>query len=102
MHLKIDPELVLPTMRSAVEEQLNLIARGEADFKAILRHTTEIFRRKFQYFVLNIEAMDQLFEVSFSPLSSSGKAHSRCGKCRRYMKYIQVIYCILIAFLIIF
>ncbi|XP_015173858.1 PREDICTED: DNA topoisomerase 3-beta-1 [Polistes dominula] len=86
---KIDPELVLPTMRSAVEEQLNLIAQGRADFHAVLQHTVEIFRQKFHYFVESIEAMDQLFEVSFSPLSASGKAHSRCGKCRRYMKYIQ-------------
>ncbi|KAJ8675437.1 hypothetical protein QAD02_011223 [Eretmocerus hayati] len=86
---KIDPELVLPTMRSAVEEQLNLIAVGRADFHAVLQHTVEIFKQKFQYFVLSIEAMDQLFEVSFSPLAASGKSHSRCGKCRRYMKYIQ-------------
>ncbi|XP_036147278.1 DNA topoisomerase 3-beta-1 isoform X2 [Monomorium pharaonis] len=86
---KIDPELVLPTMRSAVEEQLNLIALGRADFHAVLHHTVEIFKQKFHYFVQSIEAMDQLFEVSFSPLSASGKAHSRCGKCRRYMKYIQ-------------
>ncbi|KAL6259332.1 hypothetical protein P5V15_009247 [Pogonomyrmex californicus] len=86
---KIDPELVLPTMRSAVEEQLNLIALGRADFHAVLQHTVEIFKQKFHYFVQSIEAMDQLFEVSFSPLSASGKAHSRCGKCRRYMKYIQ-------------
>lgn len=110
--IQIDPELVLPTMRSAVEEQLNLIAQGRADFHAVLQHTVEIFRLKFHYFVESIEAMDQLFEVSFSPLSASGKAHSRykittffiifsignllyyiklyrCGKCRRYMKYIQ-------------
>lgn len=124
-------------MRSAVEEQLNLIALGRADFHAVLQHTMEIFKQKFHYFVQSIEAMDQLFEVSFSPLSASGKAHSRysrshdasavffprirtnerihlrdiekkvfrvfvprlasfhlvrirrCGKCRRYMKYIQ-------------
>uniref|UniRef100_A0A1B6EGG0 DNA topoisomerase n=1 Tax=Clastoptera arizonana TaxID=38151 RepID=A0A1B6EGG0_9HEMI len=86
---KIDLELVLPTMRSAVEEQLNLIAHGLADYDAVLRHTVEIFKLKFLYFVKNIEGMDQLFEVSFSPLATSGKAHSRCGKCRRYMKYIQ-------------
>nr|CAD7456232.1 unnamed protein product [Timema tahoe] len=86
---KIDPELVLPTMRTAVEEQLNLIAHGQANFSAVLLHTVEIFKNKFQYFVKNIEGMDQLFEVTFSPLAASGKAHSRCGKCRRYMKYIQ-------------
>lgn len=33
--------------------------------------------------------MDSLFECSFSPLAESGKAYCRCGKCRRYMKYIQ-------------
>ncbi|XP_034948917.1 DNA topoisomerase 3-beta-1 [Chelonus insularis] len=86
---KIDPELVLPTMRSAVEEQLNLIAQGRADYYAVLDHTVEIFKQKFHYFVNNIDGMDQLFEVSFSPLSATGKALSRCGKCRRYMKYIQ-------------
>jgi DNA topoisomerase-3 len=86
---KIDPELVLPTMRSAVEKQLNLIAQGTADFRAVLRHAIDIFRLKFQYFVTNISNMDSLFEVSFSTLAESGKAHTRCGKCRRYMKYIQ-------------
>lgn len=75
--MQIDPELVLPTMRSAVEEQLNLIAAGKANFNAVLKHTVDIFRLKFQYFVKNIDGMDQLFEVSFSPLSASGKAHSR-------------------------
>ena len=64
-------------MRSAVEEQLNLIACGRVDFHAVLLHTVEIFKQKFHYFVQSIDAMDQLFEVSFSPLSASGKSHSR-------------------------
>ncbi|XP_050068683.1 DNA topoisomerase 3-beta [Anopheles maculipalpis] len=86
---KIDPELVLPTMRSAVEQQLNLIAHGSADYRSVLKHAVEIFRLKFLYFVQNISNMDILFESTFSSLSSSGKSLSRCGKCRRYMKYIQ-------------
>lgn len=86
---KIDPDLVLPTMRSAVEKQLNLIAHGLADYNSVLSHTVEIFKQKFLYFVTNIEGMDQLFEVSFSSLAKSGKSQSRCGKCRRYLKYIQ-------------
>ncbi|KAH8362529.1 hypothetical protein KR084_012608 [Drosophila pseudotakahashii] len=86
---KIDPELVLPTMRTEVERMLTLIAQGSADFQDVLRHAIQIFKLKFMYFVKNIANMDALFEVSFSPLAESGKAHSRCGKCRRYMKYIQ-------------
>lgn len=76
-------------MRSAVEQQLSLIAHGSADYRSVLKHAVEIFRLKFLYFVQNISNMDILFEATFSSLSSSGKALSRCGKCRRYMKYIQ-------------
>lgn len=86
---KIDPELVLPTMRSDVEKALNLIAAGSADFHSVLKHAIEIFRTKFLFFVQNICVMDSLFEASFASIADSGKAFSRCGKCRRYMKYIQ-------------
>lgn len=86
---KIDPQLVLPTMRSAVEQQLNLIAVGKAEFDSVLQHAIEIFTRKFVYFVRTITSMDELFEVSFTPLKDTGKALSRCGKCNRYMKYIS-------------
>lgn len=74
-----------------------LIAHGKANFKSVLKHTLEVFKLKFQYFVTTITGMDQLFEVSFSTLAESGRPFSRCGKCRRFMKYIMAkparLYC---------
>ena len=74
---QIDPDLVKPTMRAAIESQLNLIAQGKAEFQSVLQHALDIFKRKFKYFVENILGMDELFEVSFSPLAESGKPLSR-------------------------
>ncbi|CAH8847266.1 unnamed protein product [Trichobilharzia szidati] len=85
----IDAELVLPHMRKAVEEQLNHIARGHAKYDLVLQFVLAIFAAKYRYFVENINAMDQLFEVSFTTLASSGKPLSRCGKCHRYLKFID-------------
>ncbi|KAA3673979.1 DNA topoisomerase III [Paragonimus westermani] len=85
----IDAELVLPHMRRAVEEQLNCIARGEAQFDQVLQFVLAVFAAKYRYFIEHISAMDQLFEVSFSKLSESGRPLSRCGKCHRYLKLIE-------------
>ncbi|XP_076801869.1 DNA topoisomerase 3-beta-1-like [Clavelina lepadiformis] len=94
---KIDADLALPTMRSAVEKQLNLIALGKAEHKDVTKHAVTIFQQKFLFFVQNVLSMDRLFEVTFTPLSQSGKPLSRCGKCRRYMKHITAapprLYC---------
>eukprot|EP00056_Hartaetosiga_gracilis_P012783 m.205176 g.205176 ORF g.205176 m.205176 type:complete len:492 (+) comp13746_c1_seq3:93-1568(+) len=85
----IDFDLCLPTMRAAVEKQLGLIAKGHADYSDVLYYFTELFRRKFVYFRDNINLMDQLFELSFTPLASTGKNFTLCGKCKRYMKYVS-------------
>lgn len=60
-----------------MEEQLNLIARGEANFDKVLGDVLKLFKKKYQFFTKNIEDMDSLFEVSFTPLSETGKAMSR-------------------------
>ncbi|XP_003738127.1 DNA topoisomerase 3-beta-1 [Galendromus occidentalis] len=85
----IDKDLCLPWMRAAVEKQLNLIATGNANYDAVLKHTLTVFQLKFHYFVATVAAMDGLFECTFSSLSDSGKPMSRCGKCRRYMKIVN-------------
>jgi len=94
---RIDPDLCLPKMRSQVEQQLNLIALGKANYQEVLQHTLRIFEQKFHFFVQNILLMDSLFEDSFSSLSALGKPMSRCGKCRRFMKLVaskpQRLYC---------
>uniref|UniRef100_A0A2D4GH70 DNA topoisomerase n=1 Tax=Micrurus corallinus TaxID=54390 RepID=A0A2D4GH70_MICCO len=59
-YYKIDAELVLPTIRSAVEKQLNLIAQGKANFHQVLEHTLDIFKRKFHYFVDSIAGRSPL------------------------------------------
>ncbi|GAA5817347.1 hypothetical protein MFLAVUS_010891 [Mucor flavus] len=87
---KIDPELSLPTMRSDVEQQLNLIALGKASHGQVLEYFLKMFAKKFAYFTKQIQAMDELFEATFSPLAATGKVFSKCGKCKRYMKYISL------------
>lgn len=51
---KIDPELSLPTMRSDVEQQLNLIASGKASHKDVLDYFLKMFERKFEYFTKSV------------------------------------------------
>ena len=67
-HPHADAELVLPTIRSAVEKQLNLIAQGKADYRQVLGHTLDVFKRKFHYFVDSIAGEVCLFPAPGSEL----------------------------------
>lgn len=51
---KIDPELSLPTMRSDVEQQLNLIASGKAAHGDVLLYFLNMFAKKFAYFTKQV------------------------------------------------
>jgi DNA topoisomerase-3 len=55
---------------------------------SVLTYALDIYLKKYRYFIKTIACMDELFEATFSPVSSSGKPFSRCGICKRYMKYI--------------
>jgi DNA topoisomerase-3 len=56
---------------------VHFIFAGEATLGPVVDHTLDIFKAKFLYFVKNINAMDDLFEVSFSKLADGGKPFSR-------------------------
>ncbi|XP_014521718.1 DNA topoisomerase 3-beta isoform X1 [Vigna radiata var. radiata] len=85
----IDPDLCLPDIRSFIEQQITLIAKGQVDHRHVVQHVIQQFTQKFSYFVKKIEDMDALFEAQFSTLTDSGRILSKCGKCLRYMKYIS-------------
>ena len=55
-----------------MEQQIGLVAKGQADKDSVVVHALDQFRQKFLFFVTNIQRMDALFEASFSPLASSG------------------------------
>lgn len=63
-------------VRSHVEKQIGLIARGEAEKDAVVRHTLAQFTSKFVFFVAKIARMDSLFDANFSTLSESGEVPS--------------------------
>ena len=46
----IDPELVLPTVRSNIEHECTLIAKGQAEMKDVIDHSLMMFKEKFVFF----------------------------------------------------
>jgi len=84
----IDNSLVLPKIRSDIENECNLIAKGIATKEDVVKKAIELFSNKFKYFVENINKMDVLFGSSFAQLQDVGKPFTRCGSTRRYLQYI--------------
>ena len=59
----IDPELVLPRVRSNIERSCELIARGKIDFNTIVAHALAIFKDKFNFFKLSIGTLEKLMNI---------------------------------------
>jgi DNA topoisomerase-3 len=76
-------------VRAAIESECARIAEGAADKDAVVRHTLRVFEAKFRFFAEHVEAMDELFQDTFSPLTESGRPFSTCGKCLRFMRLVQ-------------
>jgi DNA topoisomerase-3 len=98
---RIDPELVLPKVRANIETMVSKIALGQASYDVVLKTSLDIFLTKYDAFVASIAKMDELFEASFASLGSvqvNTRLKPKCGKCDRYMKYIDSkphrLYCV--------
>lgn len=98
---RIDPELVLPKVRANIETMVAKIALGQASYKDVLKTSLDIFTQKYDHFVASVARMDELFEASFSSLEAvqvNTRLKPKCGKCTRYMKYIDTkphrLYCV--------
>jgi DNA topoisomerase-3 len=93
----IDPELVLPLVRSKVEEYVAQIANGLASKDTVLGYALQLFLAKFTFFRQNIDRYDSLMGASFSSLKDSGKFLTRCGNCQRYLRHLEAkpqrLYC---------
>lgn len=50
----IDPDLCLPDIRSFIEQQITLVAKGQADHSRIVQHVIQQFKQKFAYFVKQV------------------------------------------------
>lgn len=50
----IDPDLCLPDIRGFIEQQITLVAKGEADHSCVVQHVLEQFKRKYSYFVKQV------------------------------------------------
>jgi DNA topoisomerase-3 len=88
--MRIDPELVLPDVRAKIENDCSRVAKGEATKEEVLGDCLAEFHAKFLHFEASIEMMDSLFEATFSPLAETGKYLSKCGKCRRFMRFLHL------------
>jgi len=62
-YCEIDPELVLPQVRSNIEKCCDLIAKGRVDFNKVVSHVLSIFNDKFRYFSLSIGIMEKLLTI---------------------------------------
>lgn len=50
----IDPDLCLPDIRSFIEQQITLIAKGKVNHSWVIRHVLQQFMQKYSYFVKQV------------------------------------------------
>ena len=67
----IDPELVALTLRGNIEQSVDMIAKGMADYDEVINNVLTIFSQKFVYFRNNITKMDAFFAGKFMTVNEA-------------------------------
>ena len=62
-YCEIDPELVLPRVRSNIERSCAMVAKGKVEFIQVVNHVLKIFKDKFVHFQLSIGTMEKLMSI---------------------------------------
>lgn len=74
----IDSELVLPTVRSHVEAQLELIAKGKARRAEVVAHVLKEFEAKFDFLASNVGRLTEVLRTSFGGGPQSAHVQLAC------------------------
>jgi len=86
----IDPDLSASKLRAGMENAMTKIAEGHAQRDHVIDWMSELFRQKFIYFRDRAEKMELLFGAHFHLIENvTGNRMARCGKCCRYMIYLE-------------
>lgn len=56
----IDPDLCLPDIRSFIEQQITLVAKGQMDHSCVVLHVLQQFKQKYSYFVKKVRKVNIL------------------------------------------
>ena len=70
-YCEIDPELVLPKVRSNIEKSCEQLAKGKADFNRVVGHVLKIFKDKFNFFKLSVGQMERLLNIMLTQNSAA-------------------------------
>jgi DNA topoisomerase-3 len=79
-YCEIDPELVLPKVRSNIEKSCELVAKGKADFHRVTNHVLHIFKEKFAYFKLSVGTMERLLNMMLNTGDIKSQQYSLSSK----------------------
>lgn len=66
----IDPDLCLPDIRSFIEQQITLIAKGKADHIHVVQHVLQQFKQKYTYFVKKVIFSYHVVRACWMPYNS--------------------------------